>query len=252
MPFQNDNGFREFGTSVLVCCITPKRYNYSAHTKPMSEIQSRDLAARGDCLPRTPMRHVRKLLIVGWAAVLTAAICPTARAQINSNVGTVVLNASMSESLFVNVTGGPTVNFALAANTAANPGSTTSTILTGWTLKPGRTRITLWAWVANGAAALTDGVGDNIPASAVSAAASGSGSAGGALNTVASGGAGVPAFITPAAATGVQIGQIRILGFNKTGSSTTTLTWNINTTVVPQLPAATYTGTVNIQAQALP
>ncbi len=190
--------------------------------------------------------------MVGWVAVLAAAICPTAKAQINSNIGTVVLNASMSESLFVSVTGGPTVNFTLAANTAANPGSTTSTILTGWTLKPGRTQITLWAWVANGTAALTDGAGDNIPASAVSAAASGSGSAGGALNTVASGGAGVPAFITPAAATGVQIGQVRITGVNKTGTSTTTLTWNINTTVVPQLPAATYTGTVNIQAQATP
>jgi hypothetical protein len=198
------------------------------------------------------MRHVRKLLMVGWAAVLAAAIGPTARAQINSNIGTVVLNASMSESLFVNVTGGPTVNFTLAANTAANPGSTTSTILTGWTLKPGRTQVTVWAWVPNGAAALTDGAGNNIPASAVSAAASGSGSAGGALNTVVSGGAGVPAFITPAAATGVQIGQVRVTGVNKTGSTTTTLTWNINTTGVPQLPAATYTGTVNIQAQALP
>ena len=199
------------------------------------------------------MRPVRKLLmVVVWAAVLVATICPNASAQIKSNIGTVVLNASMSESLFVNVTGGPTVNFTLAANTAANPGSTTTTILTGWTLKPGRTQVTLWAWVPNGAAALTDGAGNNIPASAVSAAASGSGSAGGALNTVASGGAGVPAFITPAAATGVQIGQVRVTGVNKTGTTTTTLTWNINTTGVPQLPAATYTGTVNIQAQATP
>jgi hypothetical protein len=158
----------------------------------------------------------------------------------------------MTESLIVNVTGGSAVNFTLAPNTAVNAGSTTSTIQTAWVLKPGRTQVTIWAWVANGAAALTDGAGDNIPASAVSAAASGSGSAGGALNTVASGGAGVPAFITPAAATGVQIGQVRITGVNKNGSTTTTLTWNINTTGVPQLPAATYTGTVNIQAQAVP
>jgi hypothetical protein len=99
---------------------------------------------------------------------------------------------------------------------------------------------------------LTDGAGDNIPASAVTATAAGSGSAGGALNTVASGGAGVPAFITPAAATGVQIGQIRINRRNRTGNTATTLTWNINTTGVPQLPAATYTGSVNIQAQATP
>jgi hypothetical protein len=99
---------------------------------------------------------------------------------------------------------------------------------------------------------LTNGAGGNIPASAVSAAAAGSGSVGGALNTVASGGAGVPAFVTPAAATGVQIGQIRIRRRNRTSNTTTTLTWNISTTGVPQLPAATYTGTVNIQAEATP
>jgi hypothetical protein len=69
---------------------------------------------------------------------------------------------------------------------------------------------------------------------------------------VASGGAGVPAFITPAAATGVQIGNVAITNANRASNTTTTLTWNINTTGVPQLPAATYTGTVNIQAQATP
>jgi hypothetical protein len=69
---------------------------------------------------------------------------------------------------------------------------------------------------------------------------------------VLSGGAGVPAFVPPAAATGVQIGQVRITRRNRTGNTTTTLTWNINTTAVPQLPAGTYTGTVNIQAQATP
>jgi hypothetical protein len=183
---------------------------------------------------------------------LSAAISPTAKAQLNSNVGTVVLNASMTEMLSVTVTGGATVNFALLPNTAANAGSTTTTIQTAWTLRPGRTRVGVWAWVSNGGAALTDGVGDNIPASAVTAAATGSGSAGGTLNTSASGGAGVPAFITPAAATGVQIGDIHVTGAIKTGSTTTTLTWNINTTFNPQLPAGTYTGTVNIQAQATP
>src|SRR5262249_21908275 len=152
----------------------------------------------------------------------------------------------------VNVTGGAAVTFNLAPNTAANAGNTTSTIQTAWVLKPGRTKVAIWAWVANGTAALTDGAGDNIPASAVTATAAGSGSAGGALNTSASGGAGVPAFITPAAATGVQIGNVTITGANKNSSTTTTLTWNIDTTGVPQLPAATYTGTVNIQAQATP
>jgi hypothetical protein len=195
---------------------------------------------------------LEKVLVIAVGLMVFATIPSAANAQINSNTGTVVLNAAMSETLWVNITGGGAVNFTLAANTAANAGSTTSAIQIGWTLRPGRTQIAVWAWVPNGAAALTDGAGNNIPASAVTATATGSGSAGGALNTVASGGAGVPAFVTPAAATGVQIGQIHVTGTNKTGSTTTTLAWNINTTGVPQLLAATYTGIVNIQAQAIP
>jgi len=198
------------------------------------------------------MKNFGKVLMIVGGLALASAISPAAKAQINSNTGTVTLNATLPESLTVNVTSGAVVNFTLAANTAANAGSTTSTIQTAWVLQPGRTKVTVWAWVANGAAALTDGAGDNIPASAVTAVAAGSGSAGGALNTVASGGANVPAFVSPAAATGVQIGNVAINGANKAGSTTTTLTWNINTTGVPQLPAATYTGTVNIQAQATP
>lgn len=197
-------------------------------------------------------KNVQRMLVLLGVLALTVVVCPPSYAQFNSGAGTVILNATVTESLSVIVTGGTTVNFTLTPNTAANAGSTTSTIQTSWTLRPGRTRVGLWAWVPNGAAALTDGAGDNIPASAVTAAAAGSGSPGGLLNTVTSGGAGVPAFITPATATGVQIGQVRVLGFSRTGNTTTTLTWNINTTSVPQLPAGNYTGTVNIQAEATP
>lgn len=185
------------------------------------------------------------------ALAMAIAITPAA-AQLNSNAGTVALSAALPESLTVNVTAGTTVNFTLAANTVANAGSTTSSVKTAWVLSTGRTAVTVWAWVANGAAALSDGAGDNIAASQVTATAAGSGSAGGALNSVASGGAGVPAFITPAAATGVQIGSVAINAGNRASSTTTTLTWNINTTATPNLPAATYNGTVNIQAQATP
>jgi len=199
------------------------------------------------------MKNFRRLLVMAAGIVLATSIPPAANAQLNSNVGTVTLTATMAESLTVSVTGGAAVTFNLAPSTAANPGSTTSTIQTAWVMTPGRTKVTVWAWVANGGAALTDGAaGDLIPASAVTATATGSGSAGGALNTVVSGTLGVPAFITPSAATGVQIGNVALGVGNRAGSTTTTLTWNINTTSVPQLPAATYTGTVNIQAQATP
>lgn len=198
------------------------------------------------------MRNLQRLLTLLGGLALSAALSAPLRAQENSNAGTVVLNAKVTESLSVIVTGGPTVDFTLQPNTAANAGNTTTTIKTSWVLQFGRTALGVWAWVPNGAAALTDGAGGNIPASAVTAAAAGSGSAGGALNTSASGGAGVPAFVTPSSATGVQIGQVRFfLFFNLTGSTTTTLTWNINTTGLT-LAAGTYTGIVNIQAQATP
>jgi|SRR5579871_918042 len=211
-----------------------------------------DIGFSGKMTPRFQLTKAQRLLLLIGVLALSAAVCPPSYAQFNSNAGSIVLRATMAEAFSVTVTGGGTVNFTLAPNAAANPGSTTTTIQTAWTLRPGRTRVSVWAWVPDGNAALTDGAGDNIPASAVTAAAAGSGMPGGALNAVASGGAGVPAFITPATATGVQIGEIHVTGANKTGSMTTTLTWNINTTVVPQLPAASYTGTVNIQAQATP
>lgn len=197
------------------------------------------------------MKNSCRLLMIA-AGIVLASMPRTASAQVNSNVGTVTLNATMPEYIGVSITSGATVNFTLASNTAANAGSTTSTIHTDWVLAPGRNKVTVWAWVANNGAALTDGAGDNIPASAVSATAAGSGSAGGALNTSASGGAGVPVFITPAAASGVQIGNVTINAANRASSTTTTLTWNISTTFNPQLPANAYTGTVNIQAQATP
>src|ERR1700739_600380 len=213
---------------------------------------ARDWAFPLQLEPKGLMRNFHRLLVLVGGMALSAAISPPTKAQINSNAGTVVLDARMPESVTVTVMGGTTVNFALLPNKVANPGSTTTTIRTAWALRRGRTRVNVWAWVPNGAAALTNGVGGNIPASAVRAAAAGSGSPGGALNTVASGGAGVPAFIRPAAATGVRIGQIRITPRNRASFTTTTLTWNINTTGVPQVPAATYTGTLNIQAQATP
>ena len=196
------------------------------------------------------MRNFQKWLLAGAAAMAVAAIPHSAMAQANSNVGVVNLNATLAETLSVNVTSGPTVNFTLAPNTAANPGSTTSTVQTSWVLKPGRTAVAVWAWIPDNTKALTDGT-NNIPGSAVSVAASGSGSAGGALNASPAG-PGVPAFITGAAASGVQIGAVGISGANKVSSTTTTLTWNINTTFNTQLPASTYIGTVNIQAQATP
>src|SRR5215469_16011535 len=118
------------------------------------------------------------LSTLSFLTLVLVVATTSAAAQLNSNVGTITLNATLPESLTVSVTGGATVNFTLAANTAANAGSTTSTIQTAWVVAPGRTKVAVWAWVPNGASALSDGAGNNIPASAVTATAAGSGSAG--------------------------------------------------------------------------
>lgn len=198
--------------------------------------------------------------VLGLALLLVlvqiATIPPAAAQAVNSNAGTVTLNATLGESLTVAVTSGNVVNFTLASNTAANAGSVPTVVTTVWVLKPGRTQVAVWAWVANTGAALTGtgGAPATIPASAVSitttAGLNGPVVANGALNTTLSGGA-APAFIT-AGGSGLNFATKAITGLNKASTIGASLAWNIDTTIVPQLPADTYTGTVNIQAQATP
>jgi hypothetical protein len=48
------------------------------------------------------------------------------------------------------------------------------------------------------------------------------------------------------------LANVGITGANKNGTHVDAMAFNINLTTLPQLPAATYTGTLNIQAQATP
>ena len=166
--------------------------------------------------------------------------------QLNSNDATVTLNATLPESLTVTVNSGATVNFTLVANTAANAGSTTTGFTTAWVLKPGRTSVAIWAYFTSSTQALlhqTAGNPTDIPSSAVAIQLNGSG----AFNALTN--------VSPfnAAASGLQLGSsIAITAANKNSSITDTLAYQINTTVVPQLEADTYIGTLNIQAQATP
>ena len=166
----------------------------------------------------------------------------TASAQLNSGAQTIALNANLTESLTLNLSANA-VNFTLAAGTAANPGSTNITATTTWVLKPGRTAVGVYAYFASAAAALTDGVGDNIPSSAFFIADNG-GASTALTSTVAFGGANA----------GYQMANVAITGANKNSSRNDVMAFNINLTggTLPQLPANTYTGTLNIQAQATP
>jgi len=189
---------------------------------------------------------MKKLYAILMLVAVMALISNSAAAQINSNVGTVTLNAQLNESLTVTVNSGAAVNFTLTPNTAANAGSTTSSITTAWVLKPGRTSVAVWAYFGSAAVALlhqTAGNLTDIPSSAVGIKVNGAA----AFSPLTA--------VSPfnAAASGLQIGpSIAITGVNKNSNRTDTLAYNIDTTVVPQLASDTYIGTLNIQAQATP
>ncbi|HEY2647038.1 MAG TPA: hypothetical protein VGI34_08685 [Candidatus Acidoferrales bacterium] len=158
------------------------------------------------------------------------------RAQLNSNIANVNLNAIMSTSLTVSPAPG-LVNFALPPSGTAT-GSSVITVVTTWTLRPSVGAVTTYGYFTSASAALTDGAGDNIPSSSVSGSING-----GAFGAF----TGASPF---AAASSVTLSSTRILGNNRSSNHTDTLNLKIST-VGLALPAATYTGVLNIQAQAL-
>lgn len=175
------------------------------------------------------------------AVVLTMTFAASfASAQLNSAVQPIALNATLTEQLTVAVSAS-TVNFTLVAGNAANAGSTNVTATTSWVLQPGRTAVKVYAYFANSAAALSDGAGDTIP-SADFTIADNAGAPAALTNTVVFGGANA----------GLQLANVAITGANKNSNRTDTMAFNINLSTIPQLPAATYNGTLNIQAQATP
>jgi hypothetical protein len=178
-------------------------------------------------------------------AVVTLAMTfavSLASAQLNSVAQPIALNANLTESLTVNLSASA-VNFTLVAGNAANAGSTNITATTAWVLKPGRTAVGVYAYFGSSTAALTDGAGNNIPSADFFISDNG-GASTALTNTVAFGGANA----------GYQMANVAITGLNKTSSRTDVMAFNINLTggTLPQLPANTYTGTLNIQAQATP
>jgi hypothetical protein len=184
--------------------------------------------------------QTRRILPIAAVLLAMTFAASLASAQLNSGAQPIALNASLSESLTVSLTAN-SVNFTLTPGSAANAGSTNITATTTWVLKPGRTAVGVYAYFASGAAALTDGVGDNIPSSAFFIADNGGASAP-LTSTVAFGGANG----------GLQLANVAITGANKNSNRTDVMAFNINLTTLPQLPANTYTGTLNIQAQATP
>lgn len=176
--------------------------------------------------------------IMAIALGLALATTMASAQALNSGAQTIALNATLAESLTLSLSSNA-VNFTLAAGQAANPGSTPITATTTWTLKPGRTTVGVYAYFSS-TTALTDGAGNNIPSSAFFIADNASPST--ALTGNTPWGTG----------TGLQMASVAISGTNRSSSRTDAMTFNINLSTLPQLPAATYTGTLNVQAQAIP
>jgi hypothetical protein len=181
------------------------------------------------------MRLSHKSWIVFFAFVLAFVFVPASHAQYNSNNATVLLNAPLAETLTV-AAGPGTVNFALPPNGPA-AGDNPVTITTSWALLKTRSSVSLYAYFSS-ANALSDGSGDNIPTSSVT----------GVVN-------GAPAApftsVTPLAANGLTVfSQLLGVGTYNSSHGPDTIALTIDTTGLG-LPAATYTGTLNIQAQAM-
>jgi hypothetical protein len=154
----------------------------------------------------------------------------------------ITLTATLGESLSVSLSAN-SVMFNLNAGNANNAGSSPITATTAWVLKTSRTTVALYAYFTDAGAALSDGAGDNIPSSAFSVSDNG-GAFAPLTNTVGFGGANA----------GIQLANTAITSANENSSRTDAMSFNIDLTsgTLPQLPPATYTGTLRIQAQATP
>ena len=174
-------------------------------------------------------------------AAFVAVTPQTGRSQLNSNTATVVLTATLLESLTVAAVPSA-VNFDLAPSGEAL-GSSPVTITTTWVLGVTRTTVTVHASFASSTVALTDGSGHNIPSADV-------------LGQVTTG---LPTTYTaftqtgPFGAAGADLKLFAHgIGLNNlTDVRTDNLNLKIDLTNSPNIPAGVYAGTLSIQAQAL-
>jgi hypothetical protein len=171
------------------------------------------------------------LVLLSSAAAVQAQV-------INSGAQTIALSATLTESLSVNLSSN-SVSFTLTGGSATNAASGGVTATTTWIAHPGR-NLAVLAYFASSTAAMTDGFGNNIPSADISISNNGGGYAP-LTNTVALGGA----------SAGLQLFAVKVTGTNKNGSNVSNMLFNLDLSTISQLPAGTYTGTLNIQAQVI-
>lgn len=186
-------------------------------------------------------KYFKFVLPIMGCVLATAGI--TANAQLTSSVASVQLNATLQESLTVSATPA-NVTFNLVPGGTAL-GNAPVAITTSWVLKGSRSSVTLSGYFSSATAALSDGAATptDIPSSDV-------------LGQVTTG---LPTAFTSftqsapvgTAGAGLELFNQAISASNRATSRTDNLNLQINLTGLPQLPAGSYTGTLNLQAQAL-
>lgn len=147
------------------------------------------------------------------------------------------LAAASAHAQTVTVSASPSsVDFTLVRNGTVD-GNSAISITTSWLVQVTPLTITLYAYLSSTTAALTDGAGHDIPSANVSGSADG--------------GAYVAFTGNSPFSTGTSItvsAQTNLISLS--GSHNDTLALSVNTAGL-NLPAATYTGTLTLQAQIL-
>jgi hypothetical protein len=192
------------------------------------------------------MKNVSRILAIAIGVAVfasTSGFC----AALNSNASTVTLTATLPESLTIAATPSA-VTFSLVAGSATNNGNAPVVITTNWVLNGSRATVTLTGWFSSAAQALagTGGSPAYIPTSEIlGQVTTGSPTTMTAFTQATTGGA---LGVTGAS---LVLFQVPITGTNRNVSRTDNLNLQINLASQTQLPADVYTGTLNIQAQAL-
>lgn len=184
------------------------------------------------------MQGISTIKLMALAVLLGCTVTTSAWAQLNSTPQTVALAATAAESISVTITAPGPVNFNPLTGTTT-VGSVTPAWTTNWDLKPQRNQVAVCVYLS-GALTGTGGNADTIPAANVKGRPGGSGSF--------------------TALTANACGQSNALSISttvidnanrKNGSKNDSVGLEIDQTGL-SLSADTYSGTLNIVAQATP
>ena len=187
------------------------------------------------------MRRTRLIKLAALACLLVGMLTGQVWAQaVNSNPQTVTLSASSSETITVGPPGVGTVNFTLGGAYPAL-GSSPVSWTTTWNIKPGHAAVNTCIYFTNATAALTDPDStDKIPLSYVQA-------------DPGSGFVAIPAGPNCGQANSLQVKSGASSPPNHKGAGATmsaTVSLEILDVTLLDLSAGTYTGVMNIIAQA--